>query len=341
MHKQIPIFIITLLYPPCCLNLDLKAEARWVDTDSSSTTDLGSPGDGSPDHSTLPGAKTVSDSDEPDPVPDSRDTLPPTNTRLDCGSSAEVDDHFCVSLGPGGASIRFQTDEAARVEVAGPIPVVGRVLSPRWKRHHWVFFTGIDGEMVCSVEIGVEDINGNRAIYSVSISGVVGHSIAITEILADPLGLEPSQEFIEIYNYGGEVVELSGWMIDDNGDKNGDLLPPSTTLAPNDAAIIVGPKFDSQGGNDPPPEPGTQLIVLEGTIGSSGLKNTAVESIQLYDADGNLVSAYPGGDDVPGEGVSIERVIAELPDDDPLAFRPNPESASTPGRVPTLQSVVP
>ncbi|MFH0837932.1 MAG: lamin tail domain-containing protein, partial [Patescibacteria group bacterium] len=40
-------------------------------------------------------------------------------------------------------------------------------------------------------------------------------SIIISEILADPVENDAENEFIEIYNAGPEVVDLSGWRLDD------------------------------------------------------------------------------------------------------------------------------
>lgn len=333
MTKKFFILILAIPISSGCLDLDIKDEIHWIDTDSANASEQN---DNSEKAESPSNSETDSDSK---PIPDASDTSGPTNTPLDCGGGTMTDNYICVAKGSINASIRFQTDEAARiVDISFSPPATGKALSAEWVLQHWVGIASIPENAEIDTSIEVEDINGNRTSHNASIVGGSAIPVAITEVLADPLGLEPSQEFVEIFNFGDKEIEVGGWMIDDNGDKNGDCLPNQAVLPPGRAALIVGPNFDVESTLDPKPAPDTQILRLEGSIGSSGLKNTAVESIELYDAEGHLISAYSGSVGKPVEGVSVERIFAEIPDGDPLAFGLNPLSASSPGRVASLTS---
>ena len=60
--------------------------------------------------------------------------------------------------------------------------------------------------------------------------------IAITEVLANPKGPEPQQEFVELRNLGDADVPLGGLRLQDS--KGGDDLP-AETLAAGGYALVV------------------------------------------------------------------------------------------------------
>jgi hypothetical protein len=98
--------------------------------------------------------------------------------------------------------------------------------------------------------------------------------------------------------------------------------------------LLVAPAFDPSSADDPQPTPGALLIHLSSSIGTGGLKNTAAESIELYDEGGALVSRYDGAAGKPAPGVSALRIRAEIPDGDPWAWMKSVAGGSTPGCVP-------
>ena len=115
--------------------------------------------------------------------------------------------------------------------------------------------------------------------------------------------------------------------------RNGDEIPDGTLLSPGQLALIVSPGFDWGASAAGGPVEGVLLVVLGGSIGSNGLKNSEAETVELYAADGNLVSRYDASLGAPIEGIGIQRVDPVLPDGDPLAFAPDPMSSSTPGTI--------
>jgi len=131
--------------------------------------------------------------------------------------------------------------------------------------------------------------------------------VAITEVLANPVGPEPAQEWVELRNLGGEPVELGGLGIADG--RGADPLP-AATLGPGAYALVVTSAYDPGNGADPPPRAGTQLLRVDGRIGADGLSNGG-EVTRLLRGD-EVVSSYGGWLDVsasPWAGHSVHRLV--------------------------------
>ncbi len=312
-----------------CMDLDLLDDLNPPDSGADPAAQGGdADADGDSD------SDSDSDADGP-PDTDADDDQPPLISAPSCSSGERLDGDACVSEGKLAIALRLETDEPAALEVdAGGAASV--VISEDWsEQHHVVVLAATPGEEI-EISITAVDINDNPAGTTVAATTSGGAPVAVTEVLADPQGPEPGQEFVELVNLGDQELDIGGWMIDDNGDANGDAIPESVALPPGGVALVVGPNYDVQCPDDPQPDPAAQIIRLESSIGSNGLKNSEAESVELYDADGLLVSAYPGGDGSQSEGVSRQRVTAEAPDSDPLAWHEDPEAGSTPGETPTI-----
>jgi hypothetical protein len=302
-----------------CIDVDLLDEMIPLDAGAEGSAGGGGSGNGG---------------DNAPPATDPNDKIPPALKALSCASGERVADLICIAEGPFSASLRLATNEPAVVTIAAADPGVrAEVLSGAWSAEHHAIIAGIPAE---DIQLTLADVNGNQATRTVELSPGAGPPIAVTEVYADPLGPEPAQEFVEIWNLGAESVDLSGWMIDDEGDANGDLLPEGTALDPGRAALLVAPGFDPACADDPQPAPGALIVYLSSSIGSNGLKNTAAESIELYDASGAVVSRYGGEAGKPTAGAAAFRILAEIPDGNPWAWAKSGSGGSTPGSVPTV-----
>lgn len=274
------------------------------------------------------------------PFEDTADESPPSVVPVTCGAKERSAQDICISEGAISALLRFGTDEPSTVslEASDDAAVVIKVLSDPWGTVHRAAVTNLSGDADTSLTVRSADINDNETTVSVSVRGAGGAPAVVTEVLSDPFGEEPSQEFVEVANIGSESLDLSCWMVDDNNDQNGDLLPDGTILEAGQVAILVSPNFVANAsGEDPAPADGTLIVYLESSIGSNGLKNSEAETVELYDAEGNLVSAYDGSVGAPAEGVSASRVFAELPDGAPEAFAVDSSGASSPGVISRLE----
>jgi hypothetical protein len=305
-----------------CLDLTLLDDMARVDTDSDNGNPRSAPA------STVGTGDPASDT----PVVDPSDATPPAMVSTDCGGDERPEERLCIADGAAAVSFRFDTDEPADASCEGTGGCECRVLSEVWATSHHVAMTGLTDTEI-STRLTLTDINGNSQSIDISGRGIAGPTVAITEVLADPLGPEPDQEFIEIVNYGESPADLSGWAIDDNGDRNGDTIPESIVLGPGQVGLLVAPDYQPQASGEPALAEGALLIRLDSSIASNGLKNSESETIELYDAAGSLVSAYPGSAGPPSEGVSVVRILPQLPDGDPMAFVTHPEKAASPGVV--------
>lgn len=95
--------------------------------------------------------------------------------------------------------------------------------------------------------------------------------VYLNEILADPVGDETTDEFIEIYNAGPGTENLAGWKLDD-------------AAIDNKAYLFSNPQIDYQlvaGGYLVLFRPETKIVL-----------NNDQESVSLFDANGNLVDFY-------------------------------------------------
>jgi hypothetical protein len=148
--------------------------------------------------------------------------------------------------------------------------------------------------------------------------------VVLNEVLANPAGVEPAQEWVELYNDGAGVVSLAGFALEDAGGRS---IFPDGVLAPGSFALVVSDAFVADDGVDPPPASGTVLVRVA-MLGRSGLSNDG-EKLTLRDAAGAILSTFPAVK--TKNGSSIARTAPDAVDDDPASFIPSPNGSSTPG----------
>ena len=122
-------------------------------------------------------------------------------------------------------------------------------------------------------------------------------TLSIVEVRADPRGPEPTQEYVEVLNFGAVPIPLDGFTLSDRADAAGDVL--TGTVAPGERVLVVADRFDPEDPNDPAVPPGVRLVRVEGPIASGGISN-AGEPLFLRDPEGRRVSAAPAEPSEPG-----------------------------------------
>jgi len=115
-------------------------------------------------------------------------------------------------------------------------------------------------------------------------------TVAIMEACSNPLGPEPDQEYLELYNYGTTDVSLQGFTLADSLSAKGKALGSSFVLAAKSRLLIVAQNFNPQHPAEPGVQPGVAFLRVEGDLTTSGLSN-AGETVILRDAAGQRVSA--------------------------------------------------
>lgn len=159
----------------------------------------------------------------------------------------------------------------------------------------------------------------------------VTDAVIITEVLANPAGAEPAQEFVEILNIGDKLVNIEGWRLSDKRDSQGDEIP-TETLFPGEYGLLVAPNYDPYCSRDPNPHPNALLIYMNSTLGSRGLVNRG-SPIYLRDALGNVVSALLESPDMSSSSDNGRSLELNLPKGCGMdvAWEKNQNQSSTPG----------
>jgi len=119
--------------------------------------------------------------------------------------------------------------------------------------------------------------------------------VYLTEIMFNPLEDEDIYEFVEIWNSGSDSVDLSGWRLGDGSGEDEIIPAQSGLILPGGwFGLILDPDyFNSSRIYDS--LIGDQCIILTVTssaLGSSGLNNSAAETVNLIDNFGVVPAAY-------------------------------------------------
>jgi hypothetical protein len=182
---------------------------------------------------------------------------------------------------------------------------------------------GLPASGVCRVS--TLDRSGQVTSWEISVVPALPRPhVVLNEVMANPLGAEPAQEWIELYNDGSDPVRLGGFAIEDAGGRS---VLPDGELAPGTFALVVSEMYVADDGADPPPAPGTTILRVP-MLGRSGLSNDG-ERLTLRDVSGTILSAFPAAK--AKNGVSVARIAPDAPDDDPASFVPSPNESATPG----------
>ena len=257
---------------------------------------------------------------------------------FDSAASADVTPprvvDFAVSLVGPCATVRFSTDEAASAAVVVRAATAERVIEAGVGQAAFdlaVPLTGLAPGAPAEVVLRVTDRAGNQVETSAGSIDLPPDTplLAITEVLANPAGPEPGQEFVELRNLGDVDLSLAGLRLEDA--KGADVLPEAT-LAAGAYALIVPSTFDPGSPRDVPPRAGTLMIPVDTRLGSDGLSNSG-EVVRLrMPGTGTepLISIYGGWVDVSAAsaaGKSAHRLVDGSCD--------HPTAWTKPPRVPT------
>ncbi|MCF7846126.1 MAG: lamin tail domain-containing protein [Candidatus Peribacteraceae bacterium] len=119
--------------------------------------------------------------------------------------------------------------------------------------------------------------NSNYTQYT---NGNLSDAIRISEILANPVGNDAAEEFIEIENFGTASVNLGNWELSDN--KKSFLIPNTVILRPGEFKVF--------------PRSLTKLA----------LNNSGYEKVQLKDFIGQIVAEFDFESPVEGVGLAFD-----------------------------------
>lgn len=221
------------------------------------------------------------------------------------------DDRMFIRGGSEQSLWLFEGDLRTTVASLGAEPVVVLGLTPGARLH---------SSLLVVNEFGVE-FSANPTIVT---SDPQSH-VVISEVMANPLGPEPEQEWMELYNDGSAAVQLDGWQLSDGGASV--ELPPFE-LASGAYVVLVSQGFDETDPADVAPASGTRVLRLP-QLGKSGLSNSG-ERLSLRSPDGQLRSTFPDSPK-PVAGVSVARTLPHAPDGAAASFGVHGEPGASPG----------
>ncbi len=161
--------------------------------------------------------------------------------------------------------------------------------------------------------------------------------IAINEVMANPLD-ESTGEFVELYNFGDESVDVSGFILSD-GDSNDTIIgwqSGSTLLLPGDYGLILDPDYQGQY-----TIPGSTVLLTIESTSTLGNGLAVTDPITLLNATGQSVIDSFSRPFNPGNGISVEKLDPAI-GDIPSNWAPSPcAQGSSPGFINCASAEVP
>ncbi len=209
-----------------------------------------------------------------------------------------------VSNGPGGAAEQLVTsDNSSSFLLSGFLP----------QSQVSMALTVLDGSA-----------RSMSATLAAQMAAPMPH-VVLNEVLANPLGPEPAQEWVELFNDGLAPANLEGYTLVDVGG----LTPlPSAVLPSGGYALLVNEDFDDSGEYDTPPS-SVSLLLRVSKLGKGGLNNSG-EPLKLLTSDELVVSRFPATPK-PKTGRSVFRKSPKTLVDQTDGFVLSEPGASTPG----------
>lgn len=166
-----------------------------------------------------------------------------------------------------------------------------------------------------ALSIATYDTAGALSVATVGVTTAAPRPhVIITEILADAIGPEPQQEWVELYNDGLIDVNLGGYVLRDVG---GESPLPDVVLSAGGYALLVNDAYLEDDGYDVPPAPGA-LVIRVGKLGKNGLSNGG-EPVDLIDPAGRYASRFMAMKSKE-HGQSLARKTPRSPDGWALSF---------------------
>lgn len=153
--------------------------------------------------------------------------------------------------------------------------------------------------------------------------------VTISEVRFDPVGPEPQQEYVELFNFGRVPVDLLGYALRDDPLRSGDTIARSVILHPGGRVLLVADDFDSANPLDVAPAPGVLLVRMGTSLGSGGLSNSG-EAVFLVDDNGTRLSETPAVASA-GAGSCLQRRQPDTRDGRIESFVHDADRPCTPG----------
>jgi hypothetical protein len=217
-------------------------------------------------------------------------TEAPRLTAPDCAVDEEATDIGCWLISDDRVHLRMLANVPARFELRTN-DMAQAVLSSRGDAE--ITIRNLEPNAYVSPALSVTDLAGNvLSITAHARSATPRATVAMTEVRADPVGAEPSQEYVELFNYGNADVPLDGFTIANSTSETGCAITDPATIHADEHLLLVSDDYDANDVRDTQPPPGVVLIHMGKAICGTGLVNTG-RALYLRDDTGHRISASP------------------------------------------------
>lgn len=244
-----------------------------------------------------------------------------------CGVDEASIPGACVLTDDRSVSVRVTSDAAFRLQALLDASVSARLASETSVA--WAQRDLSPGQPV-RLELAVFDAAGNTTRMHARLTTQTSlPALAISELRADPIGSEPAQEFVEVWNYGQSPIALRGFSLSDDPLAVPTRIDSDAVVYPGARALLVADTFDAHDARDVPPKAGALLVRVGKALGKSGLSNRGA-ALFLRDPQNRRVSAAPAVP-APRAGVCNVRITSDLRSSEPGSFGYAAGETCTPG----------
>jgi len=256
------------------------------------------------------------------------DSLPPSPAPRACALDEAPFALGCALIGDRSIALRIAASE--------PFAMTAEAADEHWSAlapsaETALAIDGLEPGAPLELSFELKDSTGNALHHTERFETHADlATLSIAEVLANPLGPEPQQERVELWNFGDLPIALDGMQLSDQTAEPGAALATSVVLDPGARVLLVADGFDTSDGSDVPIPPGTPLIRVGKALGSAGLANRG-EPLFLRDRSGRRLSAAPGTP-APSAGTCIARISEDPRDGSASAFAADEIARCTPGR---------
>jgi hypothetical protein len=207
-------------------------------------------------------------------------------------------------------------------------PALNPLPKPGWVLSSW---TGdvADNEGATVAGISAGGIASVTANFQPAIVDPANAVVKITEIHYHPADRQPGGEWIEIWNSGDALVDVSGWKIYDQSDDNVFAVPAATTLPAGGKLVLAA---DLEAFSIAYPDVTNVTGGFDFGLGNSG------DTVRLVDAGGAIVEALTYDDKAPwpttpdGGGYSLSRVLPLTAPENPSSWTASAQLGGDPGK---------
>jgi hypothetical protein len=249
------------------------------------------------------------------------DTRAPVWLGLDCARDELAQGPACTLVGDSSVAIRARADENGVLSLA----IGAELRASLGSSGDHALEAPLERPLAALLQL--RDLAGNTAQLPLELAPARDlPKVSIDEVRVDPLGPEPSQEYVELLNFGETSMSIAGFSLSDDAFAAGRRIQGPLTLAAGERILLVPADFDAGDAHDDVPAAGVRLARLAGAL---PLRNDG-SALFLRDAGGRRVSASPAI--APEQaGQCIARTSADARSGKSAAFALDPDGRCTPG----------